>query len=129
MDKIYHPNQKTDDIKSVFNKYCIFNVDENEIINRNTGRMIDETTGIIYHNIYNPPEEKDKKLMERLKPVTEPTNENLKEEIKNYYLDIISIKDFIELFRNIYDVIDLKDKNEEAQNIIDKILVNIIDEY
>ena len=129
LDKIYHPNQKTDDIKSVFNKYCIFNVDENEIINRNTGRMIDETTGIIYHNIYNPPEEKDKKLMERLKPVTEPTNENLKEEIKNYYLDIISIKDFIELFRNIYDVIDLKDKNEEAQNIIDKILVNIIDEY
>ena len=52
LDKIYHPNQKIDDIKSVFNKYCIFNVDENEIINRNTGRMIDETTGIIYHNIY-----------------------------------------------------------------------------
>ena len=35
LDKIYHPNRKIDDIKSVFNKYCIFNVDENEILNRN----------------------------------------------------------------------------------------------
>ena len=129
LDKIYHPNHKIDDIKSVFNKYCIFNVDENEILNRNTGRMIDETTGIIFHNVYNPPEEKDKKLMERLKPITEPTNENLKTEIKNYFLDMIDIKDFIELFRNIYDIIDLKDKNEEAQNIIDEVLVTIIDEY
>jgi hypothetical protein len=91
--------------------------------------MIDETTGIIYHNIYNPPEEKDKKLMERLKPVTEPTEENLKNEVKNYFLDIISIKDFIELFRNTYDLVDLKDKNEESQNLIDEVLVNIIDEY
>ena len=129
LDKIYHPSHKADDINSVFNKYCIFNVDENEIINRNTGRMIDETTGIIYHSIYNPPEEKDKKLMERLKPVTEPTNENLKEEIRNYFLEIIDIKDFIELFRNIYDVVDLKDKKEEMQNIIDEVLVIIIDEY
>ena len=129
LDKLYHPNHKIDDIKSVFNKYCIFNVDQNEILNRNTGRMIDETTGIIYHSIYNPPEEKDKKLMERLKPVTEPTNDDLKNELKNYYLDIINIKDFIELFRNIYDVIDLKDKNEEMQNIIDEVLLNIIDEY
>ena len=129
LDKLYHPNHKIDDIKSVFNKYCIFNVDENEILNRNNGRMIDETTGIIYHNIYNPPEEKDKKLMERLKPVTEPTEENLKNEVKNYFLDIISIKDFIELFRNTYDLVDLKDKNEESQNLIDEVLVNIIDEY
>ena len=129
LDKIYHPNHKIDDINSVFNKYCIFNVDENEIINRNTGRMIDETTGIIYHNIYNPPEEKDKKLMERLKPVTEPTNDDLKNEIKEYFLEIINIKDFIELFRNLYDVVDLKDKKEESQNIIDEVLVNIIDEY
>ena len=129
LDKLYHPNHKIDDIKSVFNKYCIFNVEENEILNRNNGRMIDETTGIIYHNIYNPPEEKDKKLMERLKPITEPTEENLKNEIKNYYLDIIYIKDFIELFRNIYEIIDLKDKNEESQKIIEEVLVNIIDEY
>ena len=129
LEKIYHPNHKMDDIKSVFNKYCIFNVDENEILNRSNGRMIDETTGIIYHNIYNPPEEKDKKLMERLKPITEPTEEYLKNEVKNYFLDIIDIKDFIELFRNIYDVVDLKDKNEENQNLIDEVLVNIIDEY
>ena len=129
LDKLYHPNNKIDEIKSVFNKYCIFNVDENEILNRNRGRMIDETTGIIYHSVYNPPEEKDKKLMERLKPVTEPTEENLKNEVKNYFFDIINIKDFIELFRNIYDVVDLKDKNEEVQNIINEVLVNIIDEY
>lgn len=129
LDKIYHPNRKIDDIKSVLNKYCIFNVDENEIINRNTGRMIDETTGIIYHSVYNPPEEKDKKLMERLKPVTEPTNEDLKNEVKSYFFDIIDIKDFIELFRNIYDVVDLKDKNEESKNLIDDVLANIIDEY
>ena len=129
LDKLYHPNSKIDEIKSIFNKYCIFNVEENEILNRNNGRMIDETTGIIYHNIYNPPEEKDKKLMERLKPITEPTNENLKNEIKNYFLDIITIKDFIELFGNIYEVIDLKDKNEETQKIKDEVLVNIVDEY
>ena len=91
--------------------------------------MIDETTGIIYHSVYNPPEEKDKKLMERLKPVTEPTNEDLKNEVKSYFFDIIDIKDFIELFRNTYDVVDLKDKNEEAKNLIDDVLANIIDEH
>ena len=129
LDKIYHPNRKIDDIKSVFNKYCIFNVDENEILNRNNGRMIDETTGIIYHPIYNPPEEKDKKLMERIKPLTEPTNDDLKNEVKNYYFDIVNIKDFIELFRNTYNLVDLKDKNEESQNLIDEVLVNIMEEY
>jgi hypothetical protein len=129
LEKIYHPNRKIDDIKSVFNKYCIFNVDESEILNRSNGRMIDETTGIIYHNIYNPPEEKDKKLMERLKPVTEPTEEFLKKEVKDYFFDIINIKDFIELFRNVYDILDIKDKNEQNQTLIDNVLINIIDEY
>ena len=91
--------------------------------------MIDETTGIIYHNEYNPPDEKDKKLIERLKPILEPSDEDLKKEIKKYFLDLIGIKKYIELFKNIYEVKDIKDKNEENETIINNVLNKIIKEY
>ena len=90
---------------------------------------MDETTGIIYHSEYNPPDEKDKKLIERLKPLTEPKDEEITKEIKKYYLELINIKGFIDLFKNIYQVSDLKDKNEENQNIISDVLITTMEEY
>ena len=129
LDKIYYIKNKTENIKSVFDKYCIFEVSDEEILKRKNGRMLDETTGIIYHPEYNPPDEKDKKLIERLKPITEPNDEDTISEIKKYYSDLINIKGFIELFKNVYQVKDLKDKNEENQNIINEVLSSVLDEY
>ena len=129
LDKIYYPRNKLDNIKSIFDKYCIFDIEDEEILKRKNGRMVDETTGIIYHNEYNPPDEKDKKLIERLKPILEPSDEDLKKEIKKYFLDLIGIKKYIELFKNIYEVKDIKDKNEENETIINNVLNKIIKEY
>ena len=129
LNKIYYPKNKAENIKSVFDRYCIFDVSDEEILKRKNGRLLDETTGIIYHSEYNPPDEKDKKLIERLKPLTEPKDEEILEEIKKYYMDLINIKGFIELFKNVYQVPDLKDKNEENQNIVNNVLSSIIEEF
>ena len=129
LDKIYHPSVKSEDIKSVFNYFCIFNVEEEEILNRVNGRLYDKETDTIYHKIYNPPNDKDKKLMQRLEPMTEPTEEKILSEIKNYCLNLIDIKDFLDLFKNCYEVMDLKDKNEEMQNITTNALEKSIEEY
>ena len=129
INKIYHPKNKMDNIKSAFDRYCIFDVSDEEILNRKNGRLLDENTGIIYHSEYNPPDEKDKKLMERLKPITEPNDEEILEEIKKYYLDLIKVKGFVELFKNVYQVPDLKDKNEENQNIINNVLNSVLEEF
>ena len=129
LDKIYCPKNKIENIKSVFDKYCIFEISDDEILKRKNNRMIDETTGIIYHNEYNPPDEKDKKLIERLKPLTEPSDEEISKEIKKYYFDLIEIKEFIDLFKNIFQVQDLKDKNEENENIINNVLYKIMEDF
>ena len=129
LDKIYCPKNKRENIKSIFDKYCVFEVSDDEILKRKNGRLLDETTGIIYHNEYNPPDEKDKKLIERLKPITEPSDEKIISEIKKYYLDLIDVKRFIELFNNVYQINDLKDKNEENQNIINDVLTKIMNEF
>ena len=129
LDKIYYPKNKSENTKSVFDKYLIFEVSDEEILNRKNGRLLDETTGIIYHSEYNPPDEKDKKLMERLKPLTEPKDEVITEEIKKYYSDLINIKEFIDLFKNVYQIQDLKDKNEENQNIIKDVINTVMEEY
>ena len=129
LEKIYYPKNKSENIKSVFDKYLIFEVTDDEILKRKNGRLLDETTGIVYHSEYNPPDEKDKKLIERLKPLTEPKDEEITEEIKKYYLELINIKGFIDLFKNIYQVSDLKDKNEENQNIINDVLITTMEEY
>ena len=129
LNKIYVPKNKSDTIKSVFDKYCLFEVEDEEILKRKNGRLLDETTGIIYHTEYNPPDDKDKKLIERLKPLTEPKDEELIEAIKKYYIDLINIKGFIELFKNLYQVKDSKDKEEENQNIIHEVLNSVMEEY
>ena len=129
LNKIYYPKNKSENIKSIFDKYCIFEVQDEEILKRKNGRLIDESTGIIYHSEYNPPDEKDKKLIERLKPLTEPKDEEITEEIKKYYFDLINIKGFIELFKNIYQVKDLADKNEENQNLINDVLNSVMEEF
>ena len=129
VDKIYYPKNKTENIKSIFDKYCLFEVSDDEILNRKNGRLFDETTGVMYHTTYNPPDEKDKKLMERLKPITEPSDEEIKNEINKFYSNLYDIKRFIDLFKNVYQINDLKDKNIENQNIINDVLNKIMEEY
>ena len=129
LDKIYYPKNKNENIKSIFDKYCLLEVSDEEILKRKNGRLLDEATGVVYHNIYNPPDEKDKKLMERLKPIKEPSDEEIKNEINNFYFNLNDIKRFIELFKNVYQINDLKDKNIENQNIINDVLMKTMDEF
>ena len=129
LDKIYYPKNKNENIKSIFDKYCLLEVSDEEILKRKNGRLLDETTGVVYHNIYNPPDEKDKKLMERLKPIKEPSDEEIKNEINNFYFNLNDIKRFIELFKNVYQINDLNDKNIENQNIINDVLMKTMDEF
>ena len=85
-------------------------------------RENDPKTDIIYHLEYSPPNPKDKKLNERLIPLTEPNDEKIKELISNFYTEYPKILYFLYLFNNLYRI-DIEDKDEifkKIENIIFK---------
>ena len=102
--------------KSIFNQYIWLKANEEDIINRSMNRMLDPQTGIIYHTENNPPPPNDKKLNERLIPITEPTPEQLKEEIKTYNLEMPKIIEFLNTFKNFF-IINKNDVNEINKDI------------
>ena len=114
--------------KSIFNYYIWLYVDEQNIINRLKDRLIDPQTGIIYEMENNPPNQNDKKLIERLIPVTEPSPEQIKEEIKKYNLSIPKIIEFLSNFKNLH-IISKNDKFEINKEIENEIIINIIKKF
>ena len=110
--------------KSIFNHYIWLKVNEEEIINRSLNRMLDPQTGIIYKMEENPPPPNDKKINERLVPITEPSPEQLKEEIKMYNLEIPKIIEFLNNFKNL-SIINKSDINEINQDIENEIINSI----
>jgi hypothetical protein len=72
----------------------------------------------------NPPPPNDKKLNERLVPITEPTPEQLKEEIKMFNLEIPKIIEFLNNFKNL-SIINKSDINEINQDIENEIIGSI----
>ena len=110
--------------KSIFNHYIWLKASEEEIINRSLNRMLDPQTGIIYKMEENPPPPNDKKINERLVPITEPSPEQLKEEIKMYNLEIPKIIEFLNNFKNL-SIINKSDINEINQDIENEIIGSI----
>ena len=110
--------------KSIFNNYIWLKANEEDIINRSLNRMLDPLTGIIYNMEDNPPPSNDKKLNERLVPITEPTPEQLKDEIKMYNLEIPKINEFLNNLKNFL-IINKSDKNEINQDIENEIINSI----
>ena len=110
--------------KSIFNHYIWLKANEEDIINRSLNRMLDPQTGIIYQIDNDPPPPNDKKLNERLVPVTEPTPDQLKEEIKLYNLEIPKIIEFLNNFKNL-DIINKNDKTEINKDIENEIVNSI----
>ena len=110
--------------KSIFNHYIWLKSNEDAIINRSLNRLLDPQTGIIYQNDNNPPPQNDKKLNERLIPITEPTPEQLKEEIKIYNLEIPKIIEFLNNFKNLI-IINKTDKIEISKCIENEIILSI----
>ena len=110
--------------KSTFSNYIWLKVDEDDIINRSMNRMIDPQTGIIYQTENNPPPQNDKKLNDRLIPITEPSPEKLKDEIKQYNLENPKIIEFLNNFKNLV-IINKIDKNEINKDIENEIINSI----
>ena len=112
--------------KSFFNNYIWLEIDEEETLKRVNDRLIDETTNIIYHKEFDPPPQ-EKKLLERLKPVTEPSEETIKNELKNYDIEFPKILSYISLFHNLKKITKIK-KNEVLEEI-DEILLNTVKKF
>ena len=112
---------------SFFHNYIWLEIDEEETLKRVSDRLIDETTNIIYHKEFDPPPQGDKKLIERLKTVTEPTEENIKNELKKYDIEFPKILSYISLFHNLKKITKIN-KNEVFEEI-DEILYNIVKKF
>ena len=112
---------------SFFNNYIWLEIDEEETLKRVNDRLIDEATNIIYHKDFNPPPQGDKKIMERLKPVTEPTEEEIKNELKKYDIEFPKILGYISLFHNLKRI-SKTNKNEVFEEI-DEILLNVVKKF
>ena len=113
--------------KSFFNNYIWLEIDEEETLKRVNDRLIDETTNIIYHKEFDPPPQGDKKLLERLKPVTEPTEESIKNELKKYDIEFPKILSYISLFHNMKKISKIN-KNEVLEEI-DEMLLCIVKKF
>lgn len=113
--------------KSFFNNYIWLEIDEEETLKRVNDRLIDETTNIIYHKEFNPPPQGDKKLLERLKPVNEPTEVDIKNELKKYDIEFPKILSYISLFHNLKKISKIN-KNDVFIEI-DEILSNNVKKF
>ena len=127
IDNLYHTDGKKIEMKSIFDRFLFFELTEEETLRRTNNRKIDPKTGIVYHLEDNPPPENDKKLIGRLEDVTEPNDEKVKEDLSEYFLNIVKIKDFINLFKNEYNVQFSKNKDEIKENILKEIDVALND--
>ena len=107
-----------------FNNYIWLEVNEEETLRRVNNRKIDPNTNIIYHMEDNPPPPNDKKLNERLIDVTEPSNEEVKNKLKDYDIEFPKILSYINLFRNLKKInkINLEEIENEIENIMNDIM-------
>ena len=80
--------------ESTINYFFNFEIPQDKIFERLDNRKLDPQTEIIYHMIFNPPNEKDKKLMARLIDVTEPTHEKIEESIAHFVQNYDKITEF-----------------------------------
>ena len=110
-----------------FNNYIWLEVNEEETLRRVNNRKIDPNTNIIYHMEDNPPPPNDKKLNERLIDVTEPSNEEVKNKLKDYDIEFPKILSYINLFRNLKKI--NKNNLNDIQNDIEDIMTNIINHF
>ena len=107
--------------KSFFNSYFLIDLSEEETLKRMNNRFKDPNTGIIYHSEYNPPNPNDKKLNERLIELKEPSEENIKELILQFYNEYPKILYILNIFKNYYKI-----EESEKIKVFEKIENNII---
>ena len=108
--------------KSFFNAYFFIELPEEETIKRMNNRLQDPNTGIIYHKEYNPPNPNDKKLNERLIELKEPSDDQIKELITQFYSELPKILYAMNLFKNYYKI-EAIEKNEVLEKIESGILL------
>ena len=113
--------------RSFFNCYILLELSEEETLKRMNNRLIDPNTGTIYHKDYSPPDASDKKLNERLVPISEPNNEKIKDLLAQFYLEYPKITYFLYLFNNLYRI-DLENK-DEIFNKIENIILDEVKKY
>lgn len=128
IDRPFHTNITKEIPKSLFDSFCIFEVEEEECLRRLRNRKLDPNTKMIYHMEDNPPPENDKKLNERLIELTEPTEEKVKEDSKKYDENYSQMKNFLDLFKNVY-IVKKNIPNEIVKDINDNIIVKVLAKF
>ena len=122
--KIHLKSENNFNKNSFFNCYILLELSEEETLKRMNNRFKDPKTDIIYHMEYSPPNLTDKKLKERLIPITEPNDDKIKDLINQFYSEYPKILYFINLFKNLH-IIDIENKEEIFKNIENIVLVEI----
>jgi len=134
MDTTVKPKPKRELVKSVFDLSFNITIDDEECIRRAVGRRIDPNTGNIYHLEDNPPDPKDLKLIDRLKPIDDENKIKsdffkLSESYGNNYL---MLKNFEEMFGDkennlkMYNEVNGKQKKDEVQNNVMEVVNKLI---
>jgi adenylate kinase family enzyme len=100
LDKTFKPPKKKILIEGGLDVCIYLDGDSNECIRRSQNRKIDPTTGMIYHLDDNPPNQEDKKLLERLIGTEEiqPVENLILESHKEFNININKILEFYSIF-------------------------------
>lgn len=100
LDKTCKPPKKRNLIECGLDVCIYLEGNSDECLRRSQDRKIDPTTGLIYHLEDNPPNQDDKKLIERLVGTEEiqPSESIILESHKNFNLNIKQILEFYSIF-------------------------------
>ncbi|MCQ2817297.1 MAG: hypothetical protein MJ252_08540, partial [archaeon] len=129
VDRSIHSNLLSEVSQSVFNIFVNFKLEDEETLRRVKDRKMDPTTEIIYHMTDNPPPAGDKKLNERLVDVLEPTPEEIQEEMRQFSLSFSQIIEFEELFKNSYNLVGDKPKEEVFEDLKNNVLTKTLERF
>jgi adenylate kinase family enzyme len=115
--------------ESTINYFFDFEIEQDKIFERVDNRKLDPQTGIIYHMTFNPPNEKDKKLMARLVDVNDPTHEQIEESQSKLLQNYDKIKQFYLNFITKHIDIQSDLSQDEIYNIISDKIKLIVNEF
>lgn len=130
IDRPYHSLVSKGKMKSFFDGYCLFDVNEKEAMRRFKGTRIDPNTGVVYHLEDNPPPENDKKLNERLEMLKDPSEDNVISNKQQFNLTSKKIVSYINIFNNVNKITqETKKIGEIALDIKENILLKIVNRF
>ena len=125
-DKEIKKNSNIINESNCINKIFVFECNKENVIERENNRKIDPINNVIYHMIFNPPNLKDKNLMQRLIDVENSLK--IDEIYENFSFDWEDLREFYNNFKmNVEFINTNNEKNENENNNFENEINNNVD--